>query len=529
VQWAPGDAPQLALGVLAGFGSVPPPASPGPPPPRPAPLLLASPLDACGPLPPSDGGAYLIIRGGCSFLAKAQAVRAAGGGAALIYDDDPGCISMGVDAADAEAAAALNTSTSAVSLPHSVGLQLRQLLEAGGAAGGGPLVTLALLPPSRALDPAALLLWLLAVGTLAGGSLWAGADHAAARRAEAAAAAASLPGAPPPPAAGGQPEVLDVSVRSAAAFIALASAMLLLAFFFLSRVFVHLLVGLFALASIPAAAAALLPALERAVAPRHRHRTLALPLLGDTPALGVAATAAATAAAITWAACRRAGWAWALQDALGVCLMLSILRTLRLPSLRVATVLLGLALCYDVFFVFLQPALFGGGRSVMVTVATGGGGGEALPMLLRVPRLAQAWRGGYSMLGYGDVVLPGLLAAYARRVDLDAAAGAGGWLAGYFGPVVVAYGAGLALTFLALARSWFGDQGQPALLYLVPATLGTALALAWRRGQLRALMAHADGGHAGGGHADKASEDGGGGRGAAGGAAAGERERRRVS
>ena len=38
-------------------------------------------------------------------------------------------------------------------------------------------------------------------------------------------------------------------------------------------------------------------------------------------------------------------------------------------------------------------------------------------------------------------------------------------------------GAGLALTYVALVFSWFGDQGQPALLYLVPCTLGTTLVL----------------------------------------------------
>jgi signal peptide peptidase-like protein 2B len=50
------------------------------------------------------------------------------------------------------------------------------------------------------------------------------------------------------------------------------------------------------------------------------------------------------------------------------------------------------------------------------------------------------------------------------------------------------YGAGLLLTYVALMFSWFGDEGQPALLYLVPCTLGVVLLLAAARGELRALL-----------------------------------------
>jgi signal peptide peptidase-like protein 2B len=57
----------------------------------------------------------------------------------------------------------------------------------------------------------------------------------------------------------------------------------------------------------------------------------------------------------------------------------------------------------DIFWVFLSP-LFFHGESVMVKVATGGGTGEAIPMLLKVPRMADEM-GGYSLLGLGDMVI----------------------------------------------------------------------------------------------------------------------------
>ena len=80
-----------------------------------------------------------------------------------------------------------------------------------------------------------------------------------------------------------------------------------------------------------------------------------------------------------------------------------------------------------------------------------------------------------------DVILPGLLAAFAAR--FDAAAGCAAWHRGYFAPVVGGYGVGLVLTYAALAFEIGGSQGQPALLYLVPCTLGTLALVACWRGQ----------------------------------------------
>lgn len=84
----------------------------------------------------------------------------------------------------------------------------------------------------------------------------------------------------------------------------------------------------------------------------------------------------------------------------------------------------------------------------------------------------------------GDVVLPGLLAVFCRRFDLTHRLGVA---RSYFLPCVLGYGAGLLVTYCALWFSWFGDEGQPALLYLVPGTLGTTSLLALARGQFSAL------------------------------------------
>jgi len=59
-------------------------------------------------------------------------------------------------------------------------------------------------------------------------------------------------------------------------------------------------------------------------------------------------------------------------------------------------------------------------------------------MLLKIPRMFDPW-GGYSIIGFGDILLPGLLIAFALRND---------WAAkktlqsGYFFWSMVAYGSG---------------------------------------------------------------------------------------
>ena len=76
-------------------------------------------------------------------------------------------------------------------------------------------------------------------------------------------------------------------------------------------------------------------------------------------------------------------------------------------------------------------------------------------MLLTVPNMRGGPYAGYSVLGFGDIVLPGLLLVYARIFDLRHRAGICG---GYFLPAAVGYGCGLVLTFIALLLELFGDQ-----------------------------------------------------------------------
>ena len=216
---------------------------------------------------------------------------------------------------------------------------------------------------------------------------------------------------------------------------------------------------------------------------------------------------------------------WIIQDLMGVCVCIAFLGVIRLNSIKVGGCLLLAAFIYDVFFVFVTPFIVG--ESVMITVATGGGSvkdpyhcekypsdfdcdNTPLPMLFALPRIND-YRGGMGMLGLGDIILPGLLCAFAARLDaakslmkivgvrqqalrrgitdiyqvLPAQRGICKRLfSGYFHQIMIAYAAGLLLANIAV---YLMQHGQPALLYLVPFTLCTIVARAHVNGQLTAL------------------------------------------
>ena len=105
-------------------------------------------------------------------------------------------------------------------------------------------------------------------------------------------------------------------------------------------------------------------------------------------------------------------------------------------------------------------------------------------MLLTIPPLLHIPGHSYSLLGFGDIVLPGLLGVYTRTWDLRQQLSA---FHSYFWPCLAGYAVGLLVTNLALYFEIGGSQGQPALLYLVPCCLGTVLVLAASRGSLMAM------------------------------------------
>ncbi len=70
---------------------------------------------------------------------------------------------------------------------------------------------------------------------------------------------------------------------------------------------------------------------------------------------------------------------WIMQNIMGACMCIMFLQTMKLNSIKVASILLTAAFFYDIFFVFVTPYLTKGGKSIMVDVATSGGPPKADP------------------------------------------------------------------------------------------------------------------------------------------------------
>lgn len=169
---------------------------------------------------------------------------------------------------------------------------------------------------------------------------------------------------------------------------------------------------------------------------------------------------------------------WVFQDLIAIMLLLTIQRTLRLPNLKVGTLLLVCTFFFDIFWVFLSPRIFK--KSVMIEVATGGGTGQSVPMVLKIPALTGKV-GQFKILGLGDIAIPGLLISMLLRHDLVKGYGR---CRGYFTAGVIGYTVGLLATFVSL---YLMKHGQPALLFLVPGTLVPTCTIALCKGELSFL------------------------------------------
>ncbi|XP_054442919.1 signal peptide peptidase-like 2B isoform X2 [Pteronotus mesoamericanus] len=277
-------------------------------------------------------------------------------------------------------------------------------------------------------------------------------------------------------------EAVDVTPVMTCVFVVMCCSMLVLLYYFYDHL-VYVIIGIFCLASSTGLYSCLSPLVQRLPFGKCRVCNNSLPYFHKFPQVRMLLLALfCVAVSVVWGVFRNEDqWAWILQDALGIAFCLYMLKTIRLPTFKACTLLLLVLFIYDVFFVFVTPFLTKSGNSIMVEVATGPADSathEKLPMVLKVPRLNTSPLAlcdrPFSLLGFGDILVPGLLVAYCHRFDIQVQSSRV-----YFVACTIAYGIGLLVTFMALALM---QRGQPALLYLVPCTLITSGALAlWRR------------------------------------------------
>ncbi|XP_055106212.2 signal peptide peptidase-like 2B isoform X2 [Symphalangus syndactylus] len=337
----------------------------------------------------------------------------------------------------------------------------------------GRMVRVALYAPKEpVLDYNMVIIFIMAVGTVAVGGYWAGSrdvkkymkhkrDDGPEKQ---------------------EDEAVDVTPVMTCVFVVMCCSMLVLLYYFYDLL-VYVVIGIFCLASATGLYSCLAPCVRRLPFGKCRIPNNSLPYFHKRPQARMLLLALfCVAVSVVWGVFRNEDqWAWVLQDALGIAFCLYMLKTIRLPTFKACTLLLLVLFLYDIFFVFITPFLTKSGSSIMVEVATGPSDSatrEKLPMVLKVPRLNSSPLAlcdrPFSLLGFGDILVPGLLVAYCHRFDIQVQSSRV-----YFVACTIAYGVGLLVTFVALALM---QRGQPALLYLVPCTLVTSCAVAlWRR------------------------------------------------
>uniref|UniRef100_A0A9I9CHA4 Signal peptide peptidase n=1 Tax=Cucumis melo TaxID=3656 RepID=A0A9I9CHA4_CUCME len=157
---------------------------------------------------------------------------------------------------------------------------------------------------------------------------------------------------------------------------------------------------------------------------------------------------------------------WLANNILGLAFCIQGIEMLSLGSFKTGAILLAGLFVYDIFWVFFTP--------VMVSVAKS----FDAPIKLLFPT-ADAARP-FSMLGLGDIVIPGIFVALALR--FDASRGKDGQ---YFKSAFLGYSVGLVLTIIVM--NWF-QAAQPALLYIVPAVIGFLAAHVIWNGDVKPLL-----------------------------------------
>ncbi|XP_060896410.1 signal peptide peptidase-like 2A isoform X1 [Labrus mixtus] len=421
--------------------------------------------------------AVVVMRGDCDFSQKALVAQSLGAKALLIASN----ISLITPSAN-------DSEYAKVHIPLAL-MRYRDFLEAQKVFNEDMQVKL-YAPPFSKIDASIAVMLLISIVTIALGGYWSGACESERLKGRFAGG-------------GGEDNKSDsgelflYSPLKVVFFVALMCGMLVLMYFFYS-VLVYIIIAIFCLAS----ASALYSCLD-AVMDLIGCGTVSFSVRNYTFSVrSIILAAVCISIAVVWGVYRNEDrWIWILQDLLGIAFCLNFMKTISLSNFKICVILLSLLLVYDVFFVFITPFFTKNGVSIMVQVALGPDASaektqgnmvevpaepqtpsEKLPVVMRVPRFS-AWAQNlcgmqFSILGYGDIIVPGLLVAYCSRFDV--------WINSrrkvYFLSCCTAYLLGMIVTFAVMLLS---GMGQPALLYLVPFTLITSAVLAGCRGEMR--------------------------------------------
>ncbi|CAL8243216.1 unnamed protein product [Lota lota] len=427
-----------------------------------------------------NGSALVVQSGECNISRKALVAQSLGAKALLVVNRKY-LITPSANESD----------YAKVRIPLAL-MRYRDFQDTKEAFGGKKMRGQLYAPPPAPLDVSVAVMLLIAVSTVALGGYWSGACERQ-----------RLPGVGAD-GAGGREDKADsgdvflYSPLKVVVFVGLMCLMLVLMYFFYN-VLVYVIIAIFCLASATALFSCFDAVLEIIGIGTVRFSVRNW----EFSVRSLILAAVCVSVAVIWVVYRNEDrWIWILQDLLGIAFCLNFMKTISLSNFKICVILLSLLLIYDVFFVFITPFFTKNGVSIMVQVALGpdaatgektqgnmvgipaepGTPTEKLPVVMRVPRFMAVaqnlCRMQFSILGYGDIIIPGLLVAYCSRFDV--------WVNSsrkiYLVSCCIAYTLGLIGTFAVMLLT---ETGQPALLYLVPVTLITSAAVAARRGEMK--------------------------------------------
>eukprot|EP00033_Pygsuia_biforma_P003882 GCRY01004251.1.p1 GENE.GCRY01004251.1~~GCRY01004251.1.p1 ORF type:complete len:304 (+),score=36.89 GCRY01004251.1:277-1188(+) len=121
---------------------------------------------------------------------------------------------------------------------------------------------------------------------------------------------------------------------------------------------------------------------------------------------------------------------WLIIDVIGLSLCIFVLSFVRIPNLKLSIILLSALFVYDLSFVYFSSTVIGDNMMVAVAQKTPSNPLRSfthnapteieLPTKLLIPFAGSLSESGFSMLGLGDIVIPGLVLVYLRSFDLSA-------------------------------------------------------------------------------------------------------------
>ncbi|ODV61464.1 aspartic endopeptidase, partial [Ascoidea rubescens DSM 1968] len=188
---------------------------------------------------------------------------------------------------------------------------------------------------------------------------------------------------------------------------------------------------------------------------------------------------------------------WVLSNILGSCFSIFGIQNAKINSFKTGFIMLTGLFFYDIYFVF--------GTDIMVTVATN----MEIPVKILIPRAPEIKDYDFtglipiikmSMLGLGDIVIPGIFISLCLRFDLFKYHESqkektefhhlNAYTKSYFHNAIISYVFGLSLTMLFLNVF---HAAQPALLYLCPSIIIFTVVKAWLSNDLRLLWNYTEG------------------------------------